>query len=240
MSEVRQNREQTVAAGSMAGGKAYEIIKLSILDGSFRVGLRLKENELTALCGVSRTPVREALRRLASEGLVVITPNVGAQVSGIASGELEEIYTLRGMVESRAAQRASSRITPEALARLKQLAGLMEQAVRNGAESINRDFTPANAEFHHIILDAAMSPRLSSMASLVIEIPLTLRTLARYSQQDRRRSLHHHRELIEALEARDGVWAASVMKSHVHAAFQALMRATPADPDLSSPGKRRR
>ncbi len=221
----------------MAGSKAYGIIKPSILDGSFAVGLRLKETELTALCGVSRTPVREALRRLASEGLVVITPNVGAEVSGIAPVELEEVYTLRGMIESHAARRASSRITPEALARLRQLAALMERAVRNGTDSINRDFTPANAEFHHIILEAAMSPRLSSMASLVIEIPLTLRTLARYSPQDRRRSLHHHRELIEALEARDGVWAASVMKSHVRAAFQALMRSTPPDPGRPSQRK---
>ena len=239
MSDTRQHGEQAAAASSMAGSKAYEIIKLSILDGSFPAGSRLKENELTALCGVSRTPVREALRRLANEGLVVVTPNVGAQVSSIAAAELEEIYTLRGMVESYAAQRASSRITPEALMRLKQLAGLMEQAVKNGADTINRDFTPANAEFHHIILDAAMSPRLSSMASLVIEIPLTLRTLARYSHQDRRRSLHHHRELIEALQAHDGVWAASVMKSHVHAAFQALIRATPPalDHDL---GRRQR
>ena len=225
-------REGTVtkaraSAASMAGGKAYDIIRAAILSGRFGSGERLKESELTALCRVSRTPVREALRRLASEGLVVVTPNAGAQVSSVSPAELEEIYVLRGMIESHAAARAASRITDTALGRLKVLAGIMELAVKKGPESINRDFTPANAEFHHIILDAAKSSRLSSMASLVIEIPLTLRTLALYSSQDRMRSLQHHRELIEALESRDSIWAASVMKSHVHAAFQALVRAKP-------------
>ncbi len=218
------------SAGSMAGGKAYDIIRQAILSGRFGSGRRLKEAELTALCNVSRTPVREALRRLANEGLVIVTPNAGAQVSSVTPGELEEIYVLRSMIESHAASRAASRITTDALHRLKDLARTMELAVKKGRDSINRDFTAANAEFHHIILDAAMSSRLSSMASLVIEIPLTLRTLALYSRQDRMRSLQHHRELIEALEARDSVWAASVMKSHVHAALQALVRQEPPDP----------
>ena len=223
---LRTQKRSKASPGSMAGGKAYAIIRQSILSGRFDSGERLKEAELTALCNVSRTPVREALRRLANEGLVVVTPNAGAEVSSVSPAELEEIYVLRGMIESHAASRAASRITAASIGRLKVLAGIMELAVKNGFDSIDRDFSTANAEFHHIILDAATSPRLSSMASLVIEIPLTLRTLALYSKQDRMRSLQHHRELIEALEVRDGVWAASVMKSHVHAAFQALVRST--------------
>ena len=214
-------------ADSMAGGKAYEIIKDAILGGRFRSGERLKENDLTALCVVSRTPVREALRRLASEGLVVMIPNVGAQVSSVAPVELEEIYALRGMIESHAAARAATRLNAQGLARLRELAARMERIAADGKAGSNTDFHRANSEFHHIILDAAQSPRLSSMAALVIEIPLTLRTFALYSEQQRRRSLQHHRELIEAFEAEDGVWAASVMKSHVHAAFQALTRANP-------------
>jgi DNA-binding GntR family transcriptional regulator len=213
------------SAESMAGGKSYEIIKDAILSGAFCSGQRLKENDLTTLCKVSRTPVREALRRLASEGLVVMIPNVGAQVSSVAPVELEEIYVLRGMIESHAAARAATRLTTEALASLRALAVQMERIVASGLTKINEDFQQANSEFHHIILDAAMSPRLSSMAALVIEIPLTLRTFSLYSAQERMRSLQHHRELIEAFEARDSVWAASVMKSHVRAAFQALVRA---------------
>ncbi len=203
------------------------MIRAGILSGQFQPGARLKEEELTDLCEVSRTPVREALRRLAVEGLVSVTPNAGAQVNIITPAELEEIYVLRAMLESHAAERAARHLTPEAIERLKALAGEMERTVLEPPEIINRDFAPANSEFHKIILDAAMSPRLSAMASLVVELPLILRTLSRYSDEDRRRSMAHHRELIEAFCAKDGAWAAAVMKSHIHSAFQALVRNDP-------------
>ncbi len=212
---------------STAGGKAYDRIRSLILAGDFGPGDRLKEEELTALCEVSRTPVREALRRLASEGLVVVTPNAGAQVSAISADELAEIYALRAMIEAHAVERAASRIDPASLQRLKDLATQMEQALDRDADGFGREFTTANGEFHRIILDTAKSPRLSAMSTLVIELPLTRRTLQRYSPQDLSRSMGHHRELIDALAAGDGAWASSVMTSHIHAAYQALARLQP-------------
>jgi DNA-binding GntR family transcriptional regulator len=209
---------------STAGERAYETIRQGILSGRFGPGARLKEEELTDFCEVSRTPVREALRRLAVEGLVSVTPNAGAQVNTITPAELEEIYVLRAMLESHAAERAARNLTPDAIERLKALAVEMERTALAPPDVINRDFTPANSEFHKIILDAAMSPRLSAMASLVVELPLILRTLSRYSAEDRRRSMAHHRELIEAFSAKDGAWAGAVMKSHIHAAFRVLVR----------------
>jgi DNA-binding GntR family transcriptional regulator len=155
---------------------------------------------------------------------VVVTPNAGAQVAAVDGLELEEIYSLRAMVEGHAARRAATLIDPAQIERLKALAEQMEQVVAAGGDAMQTQFAAANAEFHRIILDAAKSPRLQAMATLVIELPLTLRTFARYSEIDRRRSLRHHRELIDAFESRDGAWAASVMKSHVHAAFRALVR----------------
>ena len=210
---------------STAGGKAYELIRGAILSGAFSPGRRLKEEELTTLCEVSRTPVREALRRLALEGLVVVTPNAGAQVSAVSPGELAEIYALRAMIEGHAAERAATRIDAGALARLRELASEMEGSLGLPPEAFSREFAAVNAQFHRIILDAAMSPRLSAMAALVVELPLTRRTLALYSHDDLIRSMGHHRELVDAFEARDGAWAASVMKSHIHAAHQALVRA---------------
>lgn len=207
---------------STAGGKAYDLIRSAILSGDFSPGRRLKEEELTTLCEVSRTPVREALRRLAVEGLVVVTPNAGAQVSAISPEELAEIYALRAMIESHAAERAASRVTDRDLGRLRELVAQMEYALSLDARGFSREFTLANSEFHRIILEAAMSPRLSAMSAFVIELPLTRRTLDRYSPHDLTRSMGHHRELIDALRARDGAWAASVMKSHIHAAYQAL------------------
>jgi DNA-binding GntR family transcriptional regulator len=207
-----------------AGARAYEFIKEGIVSGRFRPGYRLKEDELTVLCRVSRTPVREALKRLAIEGLVVVTPNAGAHVAAVDDLELEEIYALRAMIEGHAARRAAASITADDIERLKALAAAMEEALRAGGEDMQPTFTNANAEFHHIILRAANSPRLLSMATLVIELPLTLRTFARYSERDRIRSAQHHRDLIDAFESRNGDWASLIMKSHVQAAFCALVR----------------
>lgn len=196
--------------------------------------MRLKEEQLTGLCGTSRTPVREALRRLSIEGLVVATPHQGAQVVSMDEEELGEIYALRAMIEAHAAGRAATRLTPEAIARLKSLAEEMEAAIadpRSGGELSTR-FAPANAEFHRIIMEAADSPRLATMGGLVIEPPLVFRTLARYSKGELSRSMHHHRELIEAFETRDADWAQSVMRSHIHAAAHAVVR--PSQPSAGS------
>ena len=210
------------AVVSTAGGKAYDRVRAAILSGDFAPGRRLKEDELTGFCGVSRTPVREALRRLALEGLVKVTPNAGAQVSTVSTSELEEIYALRAMIESHAAERAAVSIGASAITRLSALAAHMEQSLGLEDDQFSAEFTSANAEFHQIILEAADSPRLSAMAALVIEVPLARRTIARYSEQDLARSMGHHRELIDALAIHDGAWAASVMKSHIYAAFRVL------------------
>ena len=212
----------TETSVSTAGGKAYDRIRAAILSGDFGAGRRLKEDELTGFCKVSRTPVREALRRLALEGLVQFTPNAGAQVSTVSAGDLEEIYALRAMIESHAAERAAVLISEPAIARLSVLAARMEQSVSLKDDEFSAEFTSANADFHRIILQAAKSPRLSAMAAMVIEVPLARRTLAGYSEQDLARSLGHHRELIDALAVHDGPWAASVMRSHIHAAFRVL------------------
>ena len=209
---------------STSGARAYQTIRQCIVNGQFGPGERLKEDVLTGLCGMSRTPVREALRRLATEGMVTMTPNAGAQVMAVGAQELEEIYALRAMIEGHAARRAAQNISPLQIARLAELAAQMEDVVAEGGDALHTRFTACNGEFHRVILDAAMSPRLSAMAALVIAVPLTLRTLARYSADDRRRSLRHQRELIDAFQTGDGEWAESVMKSHVHAAFQALVR----------------
>jgi DNA-binding GntR family transcriptional regulator len=213
-------------ATATASARAYAFIRASILEGRFGPGMRLKEEELTKLCGLSRTPVREALRRLSIEGLVFATPHQGAQVARMSEAELSEIYALRAMLEAHAAGRAASRITEASIARLKALASEMEAVIAEGrsGDELNASFTPANSQFHQIIIDAADSPRLATMGSLVVETPLIFRTLARYSREELQRSMHHHRELIAAFETRDEDWARSVMRSHILAAAHAVVR----------------
>ena len=224
--EPAETTRATSPKTSTASTHAYTKIRAAILSGEIEAGCRLKEDYLTEFCGVSRTPIREALRKLSFEGLIVVTPHHGAQVTVVGTNDLEEIYSLRAMLESRAAARAATRIRPDQIARLQELQQIMEKAVPKGDVAINEHMTPANAEFHQLILEAADSPRLLTMASVVVEIPLTKRTFAAYSREERQRSLMQHRELISAFCAKNAEWAASTMTSHVNAAYHALMRST--------------
>lgn len=204
---------------------AYTLIRDGILTGRHEPGERLGEAELAELTRTSRTPVREALRQLEMEGLVEVLPHRGARVTAWTAADLEEIYDLRAMLEAFAAQRAAGRIEPKDLDRMTELCDLMDEAAGPGATQDLDRVTELNAEFHGLVRAAAASTRLVTMLNAVVQLPLVVRTFHRYSAADLARSRAHHRELVAALRAGDGLWAQSVMRSHVLAAKAVLLRA---------------
>src|SRR3954464_7514575 len=109
------------SARSVGSGQlAVELIREAILDGELAAGERLKEDELARRLDVSRTPVREALRRLEAEGLVVVEPQRGATVRSYAPEELDDMYRLRAVLEGYAARRAAERISEADLDELRK------------------------------------------------------------------------------------------------------------------------
>ncbi|MCP3800491.1 GntR family transcriptional regulator [Allokutzneria sp. A3M-2-11 16] len=204
---------------ALAAEKAYEVVRTAILDGSYPPGERLGEVELAEALGISRTPIREALRRLEVEGLVEVLPHRGARVASWSREDLDEIYELRILLESFAAARAASRISDGELGRMDELREEMDRAVHSG--DVER-IAACNAEFHGIIRRAASSTRLVTMLNAVIQLPLVLQTFHRYTHEDLQRSVAHHGELVHAFRARDPAWAESVMRSHVLAARRVL------------------
>jgi DNA-binding GntR family transcriptional regulator len=206
-----------------AAERAYDAIRSGILDGTFELGARLPEEDLAARAGVSRTPVREALRKLAAEGFVTFVPNRGAQVASWADDDVEEIFRLRALLESHGAALAATRIADTDLVVLRHLADGMEHAARRGTAPALDRVAELNNRFHRTILEAAASRRLRALLDTVIEVPLVHRTFHRYTPDALQRSMHHHRELLAALEAGDGEWAASVMRTHVLAARTVLL-----------------
>lgn len=204
---------------------AYSLIREGILTGRHEPGERLGEAELAELTETSRTPVREALRQLEMEGLVEVLPHRGARVTAWTAADLEEIYDLRTMLEAFAADRAAGRIEPKDVDRMAELCDLMEQAAAPGAAQDLDRVAGLNAEFHGVVRAAAASTRLVIMLNAVVQLPLVVRTFHRYSPADLARSCAHHRELVAALRAGDGLWARSVMRSHVSAAKAVLLHA---------------
>ncbi|SNS71107.1 GntR family transcriptional regulator [Actinomadura mexicana] len=218
--------------------RVYTRLRADILDGVHPPGARLGEAELAATTGASRTPVREALRRLEVEGLVEVLPHRGARVPDWTPEDLEEIYDLRMLLESAAARRAATRVTAADVDRMDELCRLMEAAVAPGAGQDLDRVANLNTEFHDIVRAAASSGRLVSMLNAVVRLPLVMRTFHRYSPADLARSSAHHRELAAALRAGDGTWAESVTRAHVLAAKAVLLRAARTPDDRDDPSDR--
>jgi DNA-binding GntR family transcriptional regulator len=204
---------------------AYKAVRESILSGAERPGARLREEELAASIGVSRTPIREALRRLHAEGLVEILPNRGAVVVPWGEDELDEIFELRTLLEGYSARRAAGHATAEQLTELHGLCDTMDLRTEHLTEEAYAEITDLNLRFHHVVHAAAANRRLHSLLAGIIQVPLVRHTFHRYTHEELTRSFAQHRELVEALAAGDPDWAESVMQCHVRAARASLRRA---------------
>ena len=117
--------EDKAQSGDLTG-RVYYKIRQGILNGAWKPGQALTELALTKMLGVSRTPVREALRQLELEGLIELRPNRGALVIGITPGDIEDIYEIRSLLERRATEKAAAHINSEHIDRLREVVDLTE------------------------------------------------------------------------------------------------------------------
>jgi len=203
---------------SKSTDKAYAAIYKALTAGRLRPGEHLAEERLAREIGVSRTPVREALRRLSAEGFIEFMPNQGGKVPLLSIEDVTEIFDLRLILETYAASLAAQKIVPAQLAELGELCDRMEKAFALRRGDYIRTISSGNRRFHRIILDATRGQRLTRILAQVIEIPLMLDTYNRFSADDMDRSMRHHRELTVALKAHDADWARSVMQVHIQSA----------------------
>jgi DNA-binding GntR family transcriptional regulator len=209
-----------------AADQAYLLIREQILSGDRAGGTWLREGELADSIGVSRTPVREALRRLTAEGLVNYERNRGVQVAAWSVRDLDEIFSLRSVLEPWGCRLAATTGLAD-IVLLSELASEMDQVAPSGHPTDVNRLTDLNNQFHRAILEAADNTRLTSVISSVIQVPLVYRTFSRYTPEALRRSLAHHHELVSALQAQDPDWSESIMTSHVRAAWHSLLAAAP-------------
>ena len=207
---------------STATDTAYEKIRSHLLTGKARPGDRLTEEQLSAIAGVSRTPVREAVQRLERELLLMRTPSNRIFVPDWGADEIDEMITLRQMLESHAAERAATRLTDAQIEELSAINATLHEAVASDNPTAPPDvarFLDANRQFHETVTEAAHSPRLGQILATLVEQPVVLHTAREYSIEDLKQSARDHDELIAAFRARDPRWARAVMGSHLRRAF---------------------
>jgi DNA-binding GntR family transcriptional regulator len=209
-----------------AANRAYAEIRGLILSGDASPGTPLREEALADIVGVSRTPVRDALRRLEAELYAVRTPGGRLVVADWDVDDVAEIFALRAMLEGHAAARAARRLTHAQIDALRACNAAIEAAVAAPEPDVGR-FLNENRRFHDLILAASASARLTAMLAGLIEQPIVRRTATRYDRSDLARSAAEHGQLIQAFAAHDGEWARAVMTAHIHRALHAFRTASP-------------
>src|SRR3954451_3049315 len=196
-----------------------------ILDGGLRPGARLGEVELADRLGVSRTPIREALSRLAADGLVEITPNRGARVATWTVAELEGVFDLRMSLEPQLTAFAGAHARAVDIEPLDELARRMLAVGSPGPDQDLDALVPLNRAFHDRLVALAGHPALATALAAAIHPPIVLRNFHTYDAASLCRSLAHHVEIVAAVRAGVAAWAQAVMTAHIANARAVMVRA---------------
>ena len=210
------------AALARAAEKVYLTVRSRILNGSYSAAMRLTEQEIAKTNGVSRTPVREALRRLQAEGYVTATANHGAVVTEWTPDGVNDVFELRSLLEPYGAARAAERITAEGIEQLRELAERQHHESATRAPGFIERVGELNSSFHRLVQAFSGNTRLTKLMPMLVEAPLVLKTFAHYTPDELLRSAHHHLEIVSALEAHDPEWTAAVMRTHILAAQSSI------------------
>lgn len=201
----------------------YEDIRARIIGGRLECGTWLRAEALADELGVSRTPVREAFRQLHADGLVELIPNRGARVAMISDDDLEATYELHALLEGYGARRAAETGGAD-VERLHDLCASMEQAVGSGDDDRFDEVTRLNLEFHGDIHRASGNIALPGVIAGFAQRSLVRHTFAHYTPTEIERAFAQHREMTDAIAARDGELAEAIMRSHVLSARATLRR----------------
>ncbi len=210
---VRPTRERLTAHQY-----AKDALRHAILSGSLPGGARLVQAELAAELGVSTTPIREALRDLVAEGLIIFDPHRGALVRALNVAEVQEVYAIRRVLEPLAVRMATERITKAELAEasrlLKQMEGCADPA----------EWVQLNWQFHSLLESAAQSPLLESMVKSVQDIAtLYVAHSVKQFPQRLREGNREHRALLSAIRRKDPDQASEILVRHLDGTLKVVL-----------------
>lgn len=201
----------------------FENLRDAIITQVLKPGERLMEIQLADEMGVSRTPVREAIRKLELEGLVVMVPRKGAYVAGVSMKDIHEVYEVRSALEMLAVTLAAERITDEELNALEQqvLRESEEEAKKDGSDLDNIIYI--DSSFYDIIYQAARNQRLVQFVNILQEQLQRFRAASLARPGRSKTALEEHKQIVEALSERNGELASKLAQEHIENAENAMI-----------------
>jgi DNA-binding GntR family transcriptional regulator len=201
------------------GEVAYEALRDAIMTKQLLPGERLMETELANEMGISRTPVREAVRRLETDGYVVIVPRKGSYVAGISMKDVMDVFEIRTALEMLAAEKAAERATEEEMEDLKR-------AVRDMSDTENAGIlatVDSDARFHSLIYQMSKNDRLVSLIHDLREQIYRFRSTTLSDPGRLKLALREHQRVLEAIAGRDPERAAKAIQKHMERAQKAII-----------------
>lgn len=210
----------TGTSGTRLTDRAYDYLRGEIISGSFRPNERLVELELAARLEISRTPIREALQRLAHEGLVQ-SKRRGWVVLEHSGEAIRQIYDLRIALESYASRLAAEHATEKDLERIAAVYG---DRLDELAELPRNRIVELNERFHEAIVDACGNPMLSDLIRRTTRHYFSYKVALQYSAEELTNSGKEHARLLHALRTRDAETAEQITRKHLQHALQATLR----------------
>jgi len=193
--------------------RVYQKIRNDILERQYKENDELKESTLGKELGVSRTPVREALRQLELEGLVTIVPNKGAYVTGISTKDVKDIYAIRSTLEGLAVRWAIENITTQQIDELEEILMLSEYHLKK--ESSAELIMELDGKFHSILYEASGSRILRNLMSGFHDYVKSTRMNSVVTEDRARKSIREHRQILKAIQDEDVDMAEQLANEHI-------------------------
>jgi len=206
----------------LLGQKVYRILKTRIIKGNLKPGEKLLENKIAERLGVSRTPVREALRELRAEGFVETSPNRAIIVSTIAFDEILDLLQVRGVLEGLAANIAAKKINPKKIENFNKIINQMKHYTGNDLVSQKSilDFTRLDIEFHDLILNICGNKWLIQMHNNLKNHIKRFRIRSFSVPGTFSKSLNEHCKILDALKKGDSELAEKLSRIHMENAYK--------------------
>ena len=201
--------------------QVYQILKDDICEGRFAPGQWLQENELAERLCVSRSPIREALRQLASDGLVVEIPNKGAFVKEFTARDIEEIFDLRVLLEDYAISKLQHHLTT---ADMQQLIDCLNEMERLHAQKNLRAYTDMDSKLHGLLIELCGNSLLESMYARIHSLNQQFRIYSLTSTQRFNESMEEHRDIVHCLLTNNADEARAINKRHLQLAKDKIIQ----------------
>lgn len=199
----------------------FNTLRRAILTGQLKPGERLMEVHLASRLGVSRTPIREAIRKLELEGLVIMIPRRGAEVARITEKSLKDVLEVRRALDALSVELACDRITQEDISRLLEACRAFERAVREGDASV---IASADVALHDIIVEATGNVRLQQLVNNLSEQMYRFRFVYIKEESQHDNLIAEHREIYESIVSRDKERAAAAARLHIDNQERSIIR----------------